>query len=93
MEVNFDDAAVEELRSVQRPPSPGDGWVRLARRVWNGMSTDGRRSSLVARGWPTYRPRLASAREHGLVLAVRGGGHNVAGNAVCDDGIVIDRCR
>src|SRR5207245_11287008 len=30
------------------------------------------------------------AREHGFVLAVRGGGHNVSGNAVCDEGLVID---
>jgi len=33
---------------------------------------------------------VAFARAHGLLVAVRGGGHNVAGNAVCDDGIVID---
>src|SRR2546428_2818064 len=30
------------------------------------------------------------ARDHGFVLAVRGGGHNVSGNAVCDEGVVID---
>ena len=30
------------------------------------------------------------ARDHDLEIAIRGGGHNVAGTAVCDDGIVID---
>ena len=30
------------------------------------------------------------AREHDLPIAVRGGGHNVAGTAVCDDGVVVD---
>jgi FAD/FMN-containing dehydrogenase len=30
------------------------------------------------------------ARDHGLLAAVRGGGHNIAGNAVCDGGLLID---
>src|SRR6478672_8307994 len=33
---------------------------------------------------------VALAREHDLVLSVRGGGHNVAGNAVCDGGVMLD---
>jgi FAD/FMN-containing dehydrogenase len=61
-----------------------------SRRVWNG--TVDRRPLLIARcsGAEDVVAALGFARERGLPVAVRGGGHNVAGNAVCDDGIVID---
>jgi FAD/FMN-containing dehydrogenase len=60
------------------------------RAVWNG--TVDRRPRLVARCSDTADVAAAVrfARERGLEIAVRGGGHNVAGTAVCDDGIVID---
>jgi FAD/FMN-containing dehydrogenase len=61
-----------------------------ARTIWNG--TIDRRPRLVARCRGTADVALAVrfARDRGLEIAVRGGGHNVAGTAVCDDGIVID---
>ena len=61
-----------------------------ARAVWNG-SVD-RRPRLVARctGAADVAAAVRLARHRGLEIAVRGGGHNVAGTAVCDDGIVID---
>lgn len=61
-----------------------------SRRVWNG--TVDRRPALIARCVRTEDvvAALAFARDSGLAVAVRGGGHNVAGNAVCDDGVVID---
>jgi FAD/FMN-containing dehydrogenase len=61
-----------------------------ARAVWNGM-TDRRPWAVVrAAGEDDVAPTIAYAREHGLDLAVRGGGHNVAGNGAVDDGVVLD---
>src|SRR5262245_46215504 len=61
-----------------------------ARTVWNG--TVDRRPRLIARclGTADVAAAVRFARQHDLEIAVRGGGHNVAGTAVCDDGIVID---
>jgi FAD/FMN-containing dehydrogenase len=61
-----------------------------ARAVWNGAVD--RRPRLIARctGTADVAAAVRLARDHDLEIAVRGGGHNVAGTAVCDDGIVID---
>ncbi|MPY79505.1 MAG: FAD-binding protein [Actinophytocola sp.] len=61
-----------------------------ARAVWNGAVD--RRPRLLARcgGTADVATAVRFARDHDLEIAVRGGGHNVAGTAVCDDGIVID---
>jgi FAD/FMN-containing dehydrogenase len=60
------------------------------RAVWNGAVD--RRPLLIARcsGTADVAAAVRFARDHDLDIAVRGGGHNVAGTAVCDDGIVID---
>ncbi len=61
-----------------------------ARRVWNGM-IDRRPAAVVqAGGVADVAPVLRVARELGLPLAIRGGGHNVAGNGTVDGGIVLD---
>jgi FAD/FMN-containing dehydrogenase len=61
-----------------------------ARKVWNGAID--RRPALIARCREPadVTGALRLARERDLPIAVRGGGHGVAGPAVCDDGLVID---
>jgi FAD/FMN-containing dehydrogenase len=61
-----------------------------ARRIWNGMID--RKPALIARCATTgdVANAVCVARDRNLVVSVRGGGHNVAGNAVCDAGLMID---
>lgn len=61
-----------------------------ARAVWNGLID--REPAVIARcaGTADVVEAVAAAREHRPVVSIRGGGHQVAGSAVCDDGLVID---
>jgi FAD/FMN-containing dehydrogenase len=70
--------------------APGDDHYDDARAVWNGIVN--RRPRLIARcsGTADVAAAVRFARANDIEIAVRGGGHNVAGTAVCDDGIVID---
>jgi FAD/FMN-containing dehydrogenase len=58
--------------------------------IWNGSAD--KRPKIIAQcvGAADVIDAVNFARKHDLLVAVRGGGHNVAGNAVCDGGIVID---
>lgn len=68
----------------------GDPGFDEARRVWNAMID--RRPALIARcvGAHDVRRCVFFAREHGVVVTVRGGGHNIGGRAVADGGLMID---
>ena len=83
---------VEQLEARMRGYliRPSDDAYDDARAVWNGMID--RRPALIARcaGAADVIGAVNFAREQGIAVSVRGGGHNVAGNAVCDDGLVID---
>src|SRR5439155_9436199 len=65
----------------------------VARQVFNAMID--KRPALIARcaGAADVIECVRFAREHDLTVSVRGGGHSVAGKAVCDDGLMIDLSR
>ena len=64
-----------------------------ARSVWNAMID--RRPALIARclGVADVVTAVNFAREHGIGLSIKGGGHNISGLAVCDGGLMLDMSR
>ena len=68
----------------------GDEDYEAARQIWNGDIQ--RRPAMIARctGSADVLAAVRFAREQELPIAIRGGGHAVAGHAVCDDGLVVD---
>jgi FAD/FMN-containing dehydrogenase len=69
---------------------PGDAGYEEARRIHNGLID--KRPAVIARcrGLVDIADAIALARKHKLEIAVRGGGHNVAGRATVDRGLMID---
>jgi len=69
---------------------PQDAGYDTARQIWNGHVQ--RRPALIARcrGVADVMAAVRFCREHDLPASVRGGGHAVAGHAICDGGVVID---
>lgn len=70
--------------------TPGDAGYDEARSVWNAMID--RCPAIIVQPKETNDIRAAVnvARDHALPLSIKGGGHNIAGMAVCDDGLMID---
>ena len=87
------EATVQDLREAVRGEivTAGENGYADACRIWNGAH-DGRRPALVVRctGAADVIAAVGFARSNGLTIAVRGGGHSIAGFSTCDDGIVID---
>jgi FAD/FMN-containing dehydrogenase len=72
---------------------PDDPGYEEARQVWNAMID--RRPAVIVQCVQAddVPPVIRFARENGLQLSIRGAGHNIAGNALCDNGITIDFSR
>lgn len=69
---------------------PGAPEYDQARAVWNAMIDRKPAAILRCRGTADIIRAVDFARQQNQLVAVRGGGHNIAGNAVCNDGVVID---
>ncbi|OEU96197.1 FAD-linked oxidase [Streptomyces oceani] len=88
---SIEDELATRLRGqLIRPRDPG---YEPARKLWNGVVD--RHPALLVRcaSEEDVVAAVNFSRDHGLPLAVRGGGHGVAGHAVCDGGLVIDLSR
>ncbi len=88
----LDHETVDAFRSSLRGPllQQGDPDYDAARQVWNAMVD--RRPALITRcaGAADVIAAIRFAREQGLAISVKGGGHSAAGKAVCDGGLMID---
>ncbi|MHA2347157.1 MAG: FAD-binding oxidoreductase [Candidatus Hodarchaeales archaeon] len=86
---------IEDLRGLIQGDVllPSDENYNQARKIWNGMID--KRPALIVRctGPADVIDAVKFARANNLLVSVRGGGHNVSGAALCDDGMVIDLSR
>ena len=89
------EATIQEFKAHLRGAllRPGETGYDDARTVWNGMID--RHPALIARcaGVADVIHTVYFARTHNLLVSIRGGSHNIPGNAVCDGGLMIDLSR
>jgi FAD/FMN-containing dehydrogenase len=92
IEIELERDALDDLRARLRGPLlfPGDPRYNEARSLWNAMID--RRPALIVRclGVADVVTCVNFARERGLTLSIKGGGHNISGLAVCDGGLMLD---
>jgi hypothetical protein len=86
------ESAIQDFKAGLRGTllRPADAGYDEARKIWNGMID--KRPALIAccSGVADVINSVNFAREHDLLVAVRGGGHNIAGNATCDGGMMMN---
>jgi FAD/FMN-containing dehydrogenase len=86
------EATIEDFKASLRGEliQPEDEAYDTARKIWNGMFD--RKPAIILRcvGTSDVISAVDFARDKSLLISVRGGGHHVAGTAVCDDGMMID---
>jgi hypothetical protein len=91
-QTSIDMTKIEAFHSTLRGDLlyPNNNGYEDARRIWNGMID--KKPALIARckGTADVISAVNFARDNHLLFTVRGGGHNVAGGAICDGGMVID---
>ena len=91
-EVDVSRDSINSWKARLRGPvlEPGDSAYEDSRTVWNSMIN--RRPAIVARclGAPDVIECVRFAREHNLLLSIKGGGHNIAGLAVADGALMLD---
>ena len=94
-EIQLEQKVVDDFKTRVRGDVvfPGDLAYEEARSVWN--ATIDRRPAIIVRclGAADVIATVKFAREHRVALSIKGGGHNIAGLAVCDGGVMLDMSR
>lgn len=92
IEVQLDEETIGDLKGRLRGEllRPGDEGYDVARKVWNGAIDRYPALIVRCRGAADVVTAVRFGREQDLLVAIRGGGHGVAGPAVCDGGLVVD---
>jgi FAD/FMN-containing dehydrogenase len=93
--VSLSSAQLEELSSRTRAAllRAGDAGWEDAIRIWNGMVARTPALALQPTAATDVAEAVTFARDHGLLVSIKGGGHNIAGTAVADGGLMLDMSR